>query len=112
MIGVPGMWKERVMNNTGPFQLLAMDARECILNVCLRKSGRSDFLRHTFCVKSMIHLAREGKDLYYILPILSTYIGHQSLAATDRYVRMTSEMYPDLLSQTDSICSYIFSDLK
>jgi integrase/recombinase XerD len=69
-------------------------------------------LRHTFCVKSMVHLAQEGKDLYYILPILSTFVGHQSLAATDRYVRMTSEMYPELLSQIDSICSYIFSDLK
>ncbi|WPV67140.1 tyrosine-type recombinase/integrase [Chitinophaga sp. LS1] len=69
-------------------------------------------LRHTFCVKSMASLAKEGKDLYYILPILSTYIGHQSIAATDRYVRMTSEMYPDLISQTDSICLYIFPHLK
>jgi integrase/recombinase XerD len=69
-------------------------------------------LRHTFSVQSMARLAKEGKDLYYILPILSTYIGHQSIAATDRYVRMTSEMYPDLLSQTDSICSYIFPHLK
>lgn len=69
-------------------------------------------LRHTFCVKSMVRLAGQGKDLYYILPILSTYVGHQSLAATDRYVRMTAEMYPELLSRTDSICSYLFSDLK
>ena len=69
-------------------------------------------LRHTFCVRSMVGLAKEGKDLYYILPILSTYVGHQSLAATDGYLRMTAEMYPDLLSQTDSICSYLFSALK
>lgn len=73
---------------------------------------RMQDLRHTFCIKSMVRLAKEGKDLYYILPILSTYVGHQSLAATDRYVRMTSEMYPELLSQVDSICSYIFSELK
>lgn len=69
-------------------------------------------LRHTFCVKSMTQLAETGKDLYYILPILSTYIGHRSLASTDRYVRMTAEMYPDLLNKTESICSYIFSDVK
>jgi integrase len=69
-------------------------------------------LRHSFCVKSMSHLSKEGKDLYYILPVLSTYIGHQSLAATDGYVRMTSEMYPDLLNKTDSICSYIYPELK
>lgn len=69
-------------------------------------------LRHSFCVKSMSHLSREGKDLYYILPILSTYVGHQSIAATDGYVRMTSEMYPDLLNKTESICSYIYPELK
>jgi integrase/recombinase XerD len=69
-------------------------------------------LRHSFCVKSMAALAKNGKDLYYILPILSTYIGHGSIAATDRYVRMTSEMYPDLLSKIDSICSYIFPNVK
>jgi integrase len=69
-------------------------------------------IRHSFCVKSMTRLSKEGQDLYYVLPILSTYVGHQSLAATDRYVRMTSEMYPDLLSQTDSICTYIYPELK
>lgn len=41
-------------------------------------------LRHTFCVKTLVRLAREGKDLYYIMPILSMYIGHLSLKATDR----------------------------
>lgn len=90
--------------------------------IILKKSGiehrnnkvgaRIQDLRHTFCVKSMTNLSKQGKDLYYVLPILSTYIGHQSLAATDRYVRMTSEMYPDLLSQTDSICSYIYPVLN
>jgi len=73
---------------------------------------RMQDLRHSFCVKSMSRLSKEGNDLYYTLPILSTYVGHQSLAATDRYVRMTSEMYPDLLNKTDSICSYIYPELK
>lgn len=69
-------------------------------------------LRHTFCVKTLAHLAREGKDLYYILPILSTYIGHMSLSSTDKYVRLVSELYPELLSQTDSVCTYIYSSFK
>ncbi|MDA3834668.1 MAG: tyrosine-type recombinase/integrase [Spirochaetales bacterium] len=69
-------------------------------------------LRHSFCVNSMSRLSRKGNDLYYILPILSTYVGHQSLAATDGYVRMTSEMYPDLLNKIDGICSYIYPKLK
>lgn len=69
-------------------------------------------LRHTFCVKSMHDMSAQGKDIYYSLPILSTYIGHQSIAATDKYVRMTSEMYPELIDKLDSICSYIYPNLK
>ena len=64
-------------------------------------------IRHSFCVSSMKKMTEEGKDLYYTLPVLSTYIGHSSIASTDRYVRMTSDMYPDLLRKTESIYSYI-----
>ncbi len=84
---------------------------------CIKHRGstvgpRIHDLRHSFCIKSLAGLLKDGKDLYYILPILSMYIGHTSLASTDRYVRMTSDMYPDLLGKTDSICSYIFSQLN
>ncbi|WP_297338562.1 tyrosine-type recombinase/integrase [Algoriphagus sp.] len=84
---------------------------------CIKHRGKTvgpriQDLRHSFCIRALAHLLKEGKDLYYILPILSMYIGHTSLASTDRYVRMTSEMYPDLLDKTDSICSYIFSELN
>jgi len=68
--------------------------------------------RHSFCVKSMKKMAEEGKDLYYTLPVLSTYIGHSKLSSTDKYVRMTADMYPDLLGKIESICSYIFPELK
>lgn len=69
-------------------------------------------LRHTFCVRSMYAMSKEGKDMLYSLPVLSVYIGHSSIAATDRYVRMTSEMYPDLVHKMESICSYIYPNIK
>lgn len=69
-------------------------------------------LRHSFCVASMRKMASSGKDLYYSLPILSRYVGHTSVASTDQYVRMTSEMYPELLNKLESICSYIFPIIK
>jgi integrase len=68
--------------------------------------------RHSFCVKSMKKMIGEEKDLYYSLPVLSTYIGHTNLSSTDRYVRMTADMYPELLAKVESICSYIFPKLK
>jgi integrase/recombinase XerD len=53
-------------------------------------------------------MAEEGMDLYCSLPILSTYLGHQSLRATNNYVRLTSEMYPELIRKIDIIGFDIF----
>ena len=67
-------------------------------------------LRHTFSVHSLVAMSEKGVDLYYSLPILSTYLGHQSLAATNQYVRLTSEMYPSLIESVNKVCPQIFPD--
>jgi len=59
----------------------------------------------------LVTMAEAGLDLYYCLPILSAYLGHQSLEATDKYVRLTSDMYPSLLSGVNSICAYVFPEV-
>ena len=65
-------------------------------------------LRHTFAVHSLVQMARCGLDLYYSLPLLSTFLGHKSLNATEQYVRLTAEMYPDLLRDEKGVCAYVF----
>jgi integrase/recombinase XerD len=69
-------------------------------------------LRHTFAVTSLAQMAESGVDLYSTLPILSAYLGHQSLSATDSYVRLTAEMYPGLLKDIDMVCLNVFPDIK
>ncbi|NMD03081.1 MAG: tyrosine-type recombinase/integrase [Bacteroidales bacterium] len=69
-------------------------------------------LRHTFAVTSLAHMAESGVDLYSTLPILSTYLGHQSLSSTNSYVRLTAEMYPGLLKDIDMVCLNVFPDIK
>jgi integrase len=68
-------------------------------------------LRHTFAVHSLATMAYNGIDLYCTLPVLSNYLGHQSLEATNRYVRLTSEIYPDLLKNIDSLYLNVFPEL-
>lgn len=68
--------------------------------------------RHAFSVHSFVAMAESGLDLYYSLPILSEYLGHQSLEATDKYVRLVSDMYPGLLSEVNNICAYAFPEVK
>jgi integrase/recombinase XerD len=72
------------------------------------KGPRLHDIRHTFSVHSLALMARQGLDLYHSLPILSTYLGHQSLDATDGYVRLTTEMYPDLIKRMVSVSASAF----
>ena len=49
-------------------------------------------LRHTFAVGRLTAWYRQGKDVQRLLPLLSTYLGHASVAATQVYLRMTPEL--------------------
>jgi len=57
-------------------------------------------------------MAKSGLDLYYSLPLLSTFLGHKSLSAPDHYVRLTAEMYPDLLKDEKGIGIFVFPKSK
>lgn len=65
-------------------------------------------LRHTFAVHSLAKMAEEGIDLYCMLPVLSAYLGHQSFQATNNYVRLTAQMYPELIRDVDTISYDLF----
>ncbi len=75
------------------------------------KGPRLHDLRHTFCVNALLKMANAGYDLYYTMPVLMTYMGHKSLEATNRYVRMTEEMYPNVLKKVNEAYKYIFPDI-
>jgi len=51
--------------------------------------------RHTFAVHRLVAWYRQGADVQLLLPKLSTYLGHISLAETQHYLTMT----PDLLRE-------------
>ena len=69
-------------------------------------------LRHTFAVTALANMAESGIDLYASLPVLSNYLGHQSLAATNHYVRLTANMYPDLIKKVDMVCLDVFPKIS
>lgn len=88
----------------------------------LRKAGIShggkgygprvhDF-RHTFSVHSLATMSDAGLDLYYCLPLLSKYLGHKSLEATDKYVRLTSDIYPGIMNEMNRICAFVFPEVR
>ena len=64
--------------------------------------------RHTFAVHSLRKSVTEGRDIYTTLPMLSVYLGHQSIAATEVYVRLTADSFPDILRSMEPSSHPIF----
>jgi len=56
-------------------------------------------------------MCAQGMDMYCCLPLLSTYVGHKSIYATQQYLRLTAEIYPELLKQVVQYTGGIFPDV-
>lgn len=75
--------------------------RELLWNAGISHGGRGkgprvhDF-RHTFAVHFLEKWQRDGKELTIALPRLSAYLGHNDITATERYLRMPAELYPEI----------------
>ena len=76
-----------------------------------RKGPRIHDIRSTFASHSFVKLSDEGVDLYCSWPYLSTYLGHQSLQSTEQYIRLTAQMYPEILKNTEGIYVDVLPDV-
>ena len=52
-------------------------------------------LRHLFVLRSFAKVKSEGRSFDDSVPYLSTYLGHDSILETDKYLKFSYEMYPD-----------------
>lgn len=68
------------------------------------KGPRIHDFRHTFAVHCLRNWVRAGKDLTIALPYLSVYMGHTGIRSSQHYLRLTAELYPDIVDALD--CAY------
>jgi len=59
-------------------------------------------LRHTFAVHRLMDWYRTGVDIDASLPVLAAYMGHRTIRGTQHYLRLTAELYPDLVATLDA----------
>lgn len=76
------------------------------------KGPRLHDLRHTFAVHSLQNAVKNGTDINAFLPILCTYLGHQRISATERYLRLTAEVFPDVISSVDAVMNEIIPEVQ
>lgn len=58
--------------------------------------------RHTMAVYSFKNALDSNYDLLNFLPILSAYLGHKDIYATEKYLHLVSDMYPDIRNKIES----------
>ncbi len=75
------------------------------------KGPRLHDMRHVFCCHSLKEISDKGIDLYCALPVLSTYLGHSSVTATEKYLRLTEELYPDIIKRMNGTTSYVYPEV-
>jgi len=73
-----------------------------------KKGPRIHDVRHTAATHSLIKMVGTGMDIYCALPILSVFLGHKTIKGTEQYVRLTQEMYPEILKMEQSVTAFVF----
>lgn len=68
-------------------------------------------LRHTFVLKSMMKSAENGRIFDETVPFLSTYLGHDSVRETDKYLNFCYELYAGAAEQINSYTNDFFPEV-
>lgn len=58
-------------------------------------------LRHTFCVHRLRNWVLEGRNINALFPYLCAYMGHADTRCTEYYLRLTADLYPDIISKSE-----------
>ena len=66
--------------------------------------------RHGFAVANLRRWALSGEDLTAKLPVLSAYMGHSSLNSTHYYLRLTADMYPEVVDRMQLRFGYVIPE--
>ena len=84
-------------------------------NIAYQGRGKGPYLhnlRHTFACHSFYEMYQKGIDMQVGLSLLSTYLGHSSIKATQRYLRLTQEIFPDITIKMGNISSDVYLEVK
>jgi len=67
--------------------------------------------RHVFVFKSFAKAEQDGRSVENSGPFLSTYLGHDSLNETDKYLKFNSEIYPRALELFEEYSVNVFPEV-
>ncbi len=76
------------------------------------KGPRLHDIRHSFSVHCLKKWVLNGEDLTNLLPYLSAYLGHSDLRGTQHYLRLTADLYPDIIASVERHFSFLIPEVS
>jgi integrase/recombinase XerD len=84
-------------------------------NIPYKGRGKGPYLhnlRHTFACHSFYQMHQNGIDMNVGLSLLSTYLGHKSIRATEKYLKLTQDIFPEIISNIKPVSSNIYMEIN
>ena len=124
-IGIVGYPEKYLFPTIDPFEpITPMDARHKFNNVLelaeISQPGRKKnqrgpcqhCLRHVFVFKAFANAEKNGHRIDDIVPYLSIYLGHDSLRETEKYLKFSSELFPEAMEMFGQYTAQIFPEVN
>jgi len=87
--------------------------RDYLLMACIPHTQRGPTvrdLRHVFAVYSLKRWVLSGGELTNLMPYLAAYMGHSDFRGTQYYLRLTADLYPDIIQRTEAAFGYVIPE--
>ena len=66
--------------------------------------------RHVFAVYCLKKWVLSGEELTNLMPYLAAYMGHTDFRGTQYYLRLTADLYPDIIQKTEALFDYLITE--
>jgi integrase/recombinase XerD len=67
-------------------------------------------LRHNYAVKCLKGWVLSGEELTNLLPYLAAYMGHSDFRGTQYYLRLTADLYPNIINRIEADFGYVIPE--
>jgi len=67
--------------------------------------------RHLFAIKSFAQAEQAGRPIHDSIPFLSIYMGHSNLTETEKYLKFSSDMFPENTELFEAYSDGIFPEV-
>lgn len=94
-------WFETLLKKTGIY----IRTKKRVRGPCLH------CFRHLFAVTSFVQAEKCGRSVKDSVPFLSVYMGHENMWETEKYLKFSSEMFPELSMPFEAFVNGIFPEV-